>query len=364
VDKLSARTEAIVSQWRDAIAASAGVLLRHAIVEVAADSAGWIESGVAVKSGESVTLLSVGSAALANNAQVSFGAQSMLWRRIRPGGHVGKFPAATTTFTAGESGDLDLVVNFPGAWVDPAGELDGAWPRQAAVGGFTVAVLVWKGAAIDGLSALATTDQSGVAGIERARMLSPAQLPRGWHSLWRVGDTEIYADSGTATGRQQISCRCACDAGILKYPIDMPLEATTRLAWHWRMIALPSVQREDALTSHDYLSIAVEFENGQDLTYIWSSSLPVGTAFRCPLPWWDKHETHQVVRSGNGDLGRWLEEERPILADYKAAIEGPVPQRIVGVWLIAVAVLQRRRGECDYRNIELRSGDRVRQVEP
>jgi hypothetical protein len=46
---------------------------------------------------------------------------------------------------------------------------------------------------------------------------------------------------------------------------------------------LPSQRPEDRLTSHDYLSIAAEFDDGQDLTYFWSSSLPVG-AFRCPIP--------------------------------------------------------------------------------
>jgi hypothetical protein len=52
-----------------------------------------------------------------------------------------------------------------------------------------------------------------------------------------------------------------------------------------------------------YLSIAVEFENGQDLTYYWSAALPEETAYRCPLPWWDRHETHIAMRSGSAGLG-------------------------------------------------------------
>jgi hypothetical protein len=128
--------------------------------------------------------------------------------------------------------------------------------------------------------------------------------------------------------------------------------------------ALPSRIKEDELSSHDYLSIAVEFDNGQDLTYFWSTALPAGTSFRCPLPWWDRHETHQVVRSGAQQLGQWLDEEQPLLADYRRAVGGPPPHRIVGIWLIAVAILQRGRGECDYRKIELRSADGIRVVGP
>ena len=109
-------------------------------------------------------------------------------------------------------------------------------------------------------------------------------------------------------------------------------------------------------TVNDYLSIAVEFDNGQDLTYLWSATLPVGTSFRCPFPWWNERETHHVIRSGPAGLGRWQEETQPLLADYERAIGGPPPSRIVAVWLISVAILQRGRGECEYRKIELRGG--------
>ncbi len=88
---------------------------------------------------------------------------------------------------------------------------------------------------------------------------------------------------------------------------------------------------------------------------MWSAALPVGSSFRCPLPWWDKRETHQVVRSGPSELGQWRHEDQKILADYKTAIGGVPPARIVGVWLIAVTAFQRGRGECDYEGIELRS---------
>lgn len=42
------------------------------------------------------------------------------------------------------------------------------------------------------------------------------------------------------------------------------------------MDLLPSEVREDTLTTHDYMSIAVEFDNGQDITCYWSAELPVG----------------------------------------------------------------------------------------
>jgi len=113
---------------------------------------------------------------------------------------------------------------------------------------------------------------------------------------------------------------------------------------------------EDIQLTHDYLSIAVEFDDGQDLTYMWSSKLPVDTIFKCPLAYWDKVETHWVLRSNPKELGKWLSEERPLRADYTRAIGAP-PTRIVRVWLIAVSVFQRGEGLCDYADIELVDGD-------
>jgi hypothetical protein len=125
--------------------------------------------------------------------------------------------------------------------------------------------------------------------------------------------------------------------------------------WAWRADELPSKVREDSMPTHDYLSIAVEFDNGRDLSYMWSAALPEGKAFNCPLPWWDKRQTHQVVRSDRAKLGVWLEEKQVVLDDYERAISGEPPKRIVAIWLIAVSAFQRGRGLCCYARIRLKS---------
>ena len=57
------------------------------------------------------------------------------------------------------------------------------------------------------------------------------------------------------------------------------------------------------MLTHDYLSVALEFDDGQDLTWYWSSALPLGFAYRCPLKHWRHRETHVVARTGAADLG-------------------------------------------------------------
>jgi hypothetical protein len=117
------------------------------------------------------------------------------------------------------------------------------------------------------------------------------------------------------------------------------------------MEKLPSKVAEDTLPTHDYLSVAVEFDNGQDITYFWSCELPLETTFRCPIPTWTHRETHVVARTGLQDLGKWLSEERDVYADYAERIGGPMPERIVRVWLIAVTIFQQTEGRCQFADI-------------
>ncbi|MDN5862453.1 MAG: DUF3047 domain-containing protein, partial [Salinisphaera sp.] len=129
----------------------------------------------------------------------------------------------------------------------------------------------------------------------------------------------------------------------------------SKLSWDWRVDALPSDLAEDTMPTHDYLSIAVEFDNGQDITWYWSAELPPETIYRCPLPTWKARETHIVIRSGSQGLGDWHSEHRNVFDDCIRALGSPAA-RIVRVWFIANSLFQRQRGECTYRNVRLTGG--------
>ena len=58
-----------------------------------------------------------------------------------------------------------------------------------------------------------------------------------------------------------------------------------------------------------------------------------------------------VVRSGLEDPGNWLSEERDLFADYAERIGGPMPGKIVKVWLIAVCIFQQAEGKCQFADI-------------
>ena len=84
--------------------------------------------------------------------------------------------------------------------------------------------------------------------------------------------------------------------------------------------------------------------------------------YRCPLPHWRHRETHIVARTGTDGLGRWIDEERPVLADHQAAIGGPAPSRVVRAWLIAQTVPQAGHAAGEFRRIDLVEGDQTLRV--
>jgi Protein of unknown function (DUF3047) len=340
--------------WAKAIEANAPHLRKHAIVAVLAVSSGWIDTGLDLREGEEASLFSAGTVWFAKELGIGFDGAFALWYRIG-GGPIAKSIGTTTSFRAEQNGRLMLIAKPPGEWLDESGRFEPDYPHSGASGALTVAVLIWPGSAREGLTKLRSTDESGSAAREIARLNARAPLAPGWRHLWRLGESQIFRAEAAGPQPARICCQTARDVGILQYPADVVLDRSTRLAWAWKAEELPSKLREDSLPTHDYLSIAVEFDNGRDLTYMWSAALPEGKVFQCPLPWWDKRETHQVVRSDLAKLGVWLNEEQPILDDYERAIGGELPKRIVGIWLIAVSVFQSGKGMCDYARIRLKS---------
>lgn len=309
----------------------------------------WIDSGIDLAPGDTVTLHANGRVWLARALDVGFSATVGLWYRVgdQP---LRKVTAAAAPLDVGDGGRLWWVAKPPGEFANRAGDFEAVPERAPLKGGFEVVLLQWRG---DGPARLADAARLDAAAflpvLERLR--APLRPPVGWHYLWRLGDGELYrADPEQANG---LCCHTDADVGILQYPVDLPLADDTRLDWSWCVEQLPSALPEHTPPTHDYLSIAVEFDNGLDLTYMWSVSLPVDTVFQCPLPWWDQRETHWVVRSGTSALGQWLPESRSLLADYRHAIGGPLPARVVAVWLIANSAFQRGQGRCRYRGIAL-----------
>jgi len=184
-------------------------------------------------------------------------------------------------------------------------------------------------------------------GIGLSLLISPAyaqqtgpqvEHPSGWLFLPPVSEENIYKieETGTGAGKHLLMHMITNkDVGNLLIDVDAPLTDSTTLQWRWKVDDLPSTVAENTPTTHDYFGVAVLFDNGQDLSYVFSSVLPEETVYRCPLPRWTDRETHVVMHTGAAALGKWFNEVAHLQADYQRYVGGELPGKITQVWLIA-----------------------------
>jgi hypothetical protein len=338
----------------------ADVAAEAQLVDVPVNRAPWATTRLQVAAGEDVTWLAWGMVNLIKRLGIVATAHQALAGRVGAGPAL-RSPRDTLTFTADRSGPLELGSVFPaGGELHPDGSVKtDRVPYRLQSGSLSAVVVRWPPGTDprDALESVAARDASGLCAAEVARLADPPQPPAGWEHHPLSGEEEIY--SASADG---IAARCDRTAGIIQRPAETPLTPTLRLRWSWRMDELPSRLPEDTMLTHDYLSVALEFDDGQDLTWFWSCALPVGYAYRCPFEHWRHRETHIAARTGTADLGRWVDEERPVLADHQASIGGSAPGRVVRAWLIAVSFVQRSEGRGEFGRIELVDDDRVVRV--
>jgi hypothetical protein len=332
-----------------------GVARDFAFVAMPGNAFPWTDTRIEVSAGDCVTLLAEGEVA---NLGLTGGARFLLWRRIVPDGEVAKGTQDATSFRAERSGRLELAICH-GEWSNPSGDTE--TPREVygvATGALDVLVVRWAEATdastgIDALHARLADEPLVVA--ERERLASPPPRPDDWQYLWFLGESDTFTRTGSSG---PIACHTRDDVAILRREVDLATPPDTQLHWRWKIDALPSSKPEDELLQHDYLSVAVEWDCGRDITYLWSCGLPVGRVFTCPIPQWAPRETHVVVRSGPDGLGQWHAEARDVERDYREIL-GSEPGRIVAVWLIAVSLFQHGEGSAEFDALALHSGGRT-----
>jgi len=345
-------------RWVEALRGStAGSQLRDIqLFEIEACELPWVDTGLDLDAGEWVTTVACGRVVLSDALDIWVGPQFQLWMRVGEDTPIFNGTRDTTSFAVAQRGRLYLGNNFPGQWGDPSGRVSTSLEEYSKyTGGITVAVLRWKATAADGIAELAPVPAAApwlVAELQRLR--DDVQPPSGWRYLWFVGRSDIFRDASD-DGRACISCHTHRNVGILQHDALFDLTPDTRVRWSWKVEELPSLLPENTAASHDYLSVAVEFENGRDITYTWSPELAVGLGYWCPLATWKDREFHVVIRSGSAGLGEWLDEERNLHADYLHYMGEP-PGRVVRIWLIAVSLFQRRDGRASFRGFALEDG--------
>ncbi|HUU66458.1 MAG TPA: DUF3047 domain-containing protein [Methyloceanibacter sp.] len=340
--------------------APSGLVKESHFLQVPSDQSPWLDTGIDLEAGDQVSTFATGKTSL-KRLPISFPTALQLWCRIGEDGEIFRGTRASNSFKVDKGGRLCVGTMFPGEFASRTGTL--ATPVEAydmAEGNLSLLVERWQTEPLDALKRLAAAgDVDGLIATEIDRFTNQVPAPEGWEYLWFIGPAEIYKDCDDHGRDHAICCHSDNNGALLIKDCELPFRPGTRLSWSWLMEQLPSKVAEDTFPTHDYLSVAVEFDNGQDITYFWSCELPPETTFRCPIPSWTHREPHVVARSRLGDLGKWVSEERDVYADYVERIGGPMPAKIVRVWLIAVSIFQQTEGKCQFADIAFKTDQGV-----
>ncbi len=330
------------------------------IVDFPSSHTGWRSTGLQVSKGQSVTIFGEGQ--INGGLPLPLNPRHFIWGRIGPDGPVFNLATDQHTFTAESDGVLYLLAKGAGFfWEDRRGTLppvDQLGPEVPFDARATA--VIWRGDVLDNLRAL-SQDPLDPFGQAHAVMAEAPVLPDGFDYLWYLSNAQVFGayQDDTRTG---IRGTTHYDFGIVKKPVDIPLTDDSEISFEWRYDTLPAQGPETEAQFHDYLSIALEFDNGQDITWMWSPHLQEGMSFRCPLPWWDQRETHIVLQSGQDGLGAWHKHSRPVAEDYRRSVNVEVPKRITGVWFINSGIFSKTKGDARFANVVINSNGQATEI--
>ena len=328
---------------------SSASIVRSVNFSITPNDLPWSQTLGTIKAGQSVTFFLSGRWWILKEKDYWVEPGVAFYARIS-GGTMYNPARNTGTMLADRSGTLEIARSI-GQFKNAKGELFPSEDLYKATEGLIEGVaIIWQENVIDGLVQLsARGDVDGLLLAEINRLHYQQLLPAGWSYMYMFGNSGIFNEGRNG----ELQCISHKNVGILQYAIEAPLTDDLTLDWKWIVDKLPSSVAEDQMLSHDYLSIAVEFDDGKDITYMWSAELPEGTVFQCPLPRWTKCETHVVQRSGTKLLGKPINESRNVYKDYHNYIKGTA-ENVTRIWLIANTVFMRGAGRCTYSDILLR----------
>lgn len=212
--------------------------------------------------------------------------------------------------------------------------------------------LLAAGAALAGCAAPGPSprpDEGSVDGSAWARACSFDGLaPAGPWTHRRYGNRRPTDYRATEHGgRPAVHARSAAGNSLMRLPLkaaDLPPGARLRFSW-WADTLLEQADMKDPQADDAVARVMLSFDGDRQtwsrrdhmlselaqlmtgeplpyatLMYVWDSRYPVGTVIENPHT---RRIRKLVVQQGPRQLGRWVEHERDVRADYLAAFERP-----------------------------------------
>jgi hypothetical protein len=174
----------------------------------------------------------------------------------------------------------------------------------------------------------------GTAGIAAGPLLIDdfgKGLSAGWEKKVFKGET-VYRPI-LEEGRPAVKAESRATASALIHRISLDPKSYPRLSWSWKIVRTIGKGDERTKGGDDYAArVYVVFPSTlfwrtRAVNYIWANRLPRG-AF---LPnAYTGNAVMVAVESGDGNAGKWIEEERNLVEDYRRAF-GEDPPKVGAV---------------------------------
>ena len=159
--------------------------------------------------------------------------------------------------------------------------------------------------------------------------------PHRWRNVEVHGFTHYAAV--VLEGRACLKAHSQAVASILLTPVQFDPNVYEWLSWDWRVDKLvdgEALQRKDGSDAAARLYVYFETRalpwQKRNLDYVWSASLPVGTALESAYA---PSSKILVVDSGPAFLGQWRHVERNIKEDYRRRF-GKNPPRVIAIGMM------------------------------
>jgi hypothetical protein len=139
-------------------------------------------------------------------------------------------------------------------------------------------------------------------------------------------DLEIVSDNGQPVLHLRSKSDSSTISRDLKASVD--LNETPILEWRWKVITLPTGGNACQKSTDDEAAQVYvawlrppEAVRSRIIGYVWDSTAPAGTICKSEKT---STVTYIVLRSGSGELGKWITERRNIVEDFRK-IYGEAP---------------------------------------
>ncbi len=155
-------------------------------------------------------------------------------------------------------------------------------------------------------------------------------VPAGWQLKEKSGkaDFAVIKDGDLSVARLKssntsFSLQKEINVDVRQYPV---------LSWKWKVTKLPAGgDFRKSKTDDQAAQLFLAFSKTKAIVYIWDTTAPQGLMEDAPAPPFMSIKA-VVVRSGPGEMGKWLTETRNVYEDYKK-LYGSEPPPAVGARL-------------------------------